>query len=555
MLLLSWVIAPVLALDAHGFVFDGMTGEVTDYARMGYPTAGVFGETDISLVLDYARDPLTEITPDGRVPVVTGLGTMTLSGAFSFGELRLEAGLPYHPIGEDPSGSFSVPGDARFGAMVPVPFLGPKAPLIGVHVGVVIPTGSEAHYVSAGSVRFQGSVLAAREFGPVGLIAMAGGVVSRPEEDRNLAGGAGPMFGLGASYRVDERFSAAVELTGESEFGFSSLPMEATLSGRYRLPVGAWVTAGGAAGVTGGVGASRWRVFTGLGWTFGREELEMEVAEVEDTSDRDQDTILDRLDACPDQAETVDGFADSDGCPELDGDQDGVPFVRDSCPSQPIRPEQDPRYSDGCPRLAEMAGDRITISEAIYFAEGKAELLPSSEHVLQAVYDLLSEHPEVGPLLVSGHSNSNGSDSYNLRLSDARAFEVMNWLVNKGIDPSRLFSKGYGESIPLVADSDPRAESINRRVEFHVLPSIAPDGARQVVLPPDVLAARQAAAAKAKADAAAKAKAEAAGDAEASSVVEMPVASEPTEVPQEVPVRVMTPPPPKRRSADESDHH
>ncbi|MEO1613537.1 MAG: hypothetical protein AAFU55_14465, partial [Pseudomonadota bacterium] len=56
--------------------------------------------------------------------------------------------------------------------------------------------------------------------------------------------------------------------------------------------------------------------------------------------------------------------------PELDGDQDGVPFARDACPEEPIYPEQDPRYSDGCPKLAELSGDRIAFRGEILRPDG-----------------------------------------------------------------------------------------------------------------------------------------------------------------------------------------
>ncbi|HND33258.1 MAG TPA: OmpA family protein, partial [Myxococcota bacterium] len=293
---------------------------------------------------------------------------------------------------------------------------------------------------------------------------------------------AGAAMGLGASVRAGERFSTAVEFSGESEFGFASLPVEGTLSARYRLPVGAWATAGAAMGLTGGVGASRWRLFAGVGWSFRKEDHVIEVVELEHPeADRDGDHLVDREDLCPDQAETVDTFADGDGCPELDGDQDGVPFVRDQCPEKPIFAAQDPRYSDGCPQVAELAGDRITIAETIFFKEGRADLLPESERVLGAVRDLMQAHPTLGPVLISGHTNQNGAEEFNWRLSDARAYAVMSWLVEQGVDPARLISKGFGESQPLVDPRSAEAEVRNRRVEFQVLEAVArPEGARQL---------------------------------------------------------------------------
>jgi outer membrane protein OmpA-like peptidoglycan-associated protein len=217
------------------------------------------------------------------------------------------------------------------------------------------------------------------------------------------------------------------------------------------------------------------------------ESSALAAAALSATSDRDGDGFLDRVDACPDNPETLDGFTDDDGCPELDGDADGVAFERDACPREAILPEQDPRHSDGCPHVAELAGDRIIITETIFFREGRAELLPSAESILAAVAEVLLAHPEVANILVEGHTNSNGNDLYNLRLSDARAFAVATWLGEHGVAAERLISKGYGETRLLVPESHPDAAAINRRVEFKVVQVEGiPADARRVEVPEDV---------------------------------------------------------------------
>jgi outer membrane protein OmpA-like peptidoglycan-associated protein len=242
---------------------------------------------------------------------------------------------------------------------------------------------------------------------------------------------------------------------------------------------------GAGMGLSQGVGASRFRAFAGVGWSFRKPEVSVTLQfDVDPDADRDGDQFPDITDACPDQAETVDGFEDDDGCPELDGDGDGVAWGKDLCPEEPIHPEQDPRYSDGCPKVAEFAGDKIVITEAIFFREGRAELVGGSEGVLQAVADVMVAHPEINFFLVEGHTNSNGSDVYNLRLSDARAYVVIQWLSQHGVEPTRLLSKGFGESRPLVAADDPDALAINRRVEFRVIRvEDLPADARRVELP------------------------------------------------------------------------
>ena len=75
---------------------------------------------------------------------------------------------------------------------------------------------------------------------------------------------------------------------------------------------------------------------------------------------------------------------------------------------------------------------------------------------------------------LGAHTDSKGSDKYNLRLSEARAKSVVEYLVSKGIAPERLQSKGYGESMPIEPNSikgkdNPAGREKNRRTEFKVL--------------------------------------------------------------------------------------
>jgi outer membrane protein OmpA-like peptidoglycan-associated protein len=475
------------ALDADGFTIGATTGDPEEFTRLGYPESGERGDWDVGFVFDYADNPLTEVGPAGRVPVVDALATGDFGLAYSFGGLRLDAALPLH-AGADTGGSFAATGDARLGAQLSVP--GVKG--LALHTMAYFPTGSELHYVG-GAPRLLAEAIGAREFGRVGVGIVAGALLSLPEEDRGLKSGAGPVFGAGVAYRVSKALSAMVELSGEGEWGLQSVPVEATLSARMRLPAGIWATAGAAAGIGNGVGASRWRAFAGLGFSMRAAESEqdserpvMDLA-ADPTGDRDADGFFDVDDACPDQAETIDGFEDGDGCPELDGDGDGVTFEKDGCPREPILPEQDPRYSDGCPRIAEMAGDHIAITETIFFREGHNELVDSADPVLMAIRDEMMAHPEIALFLIEGHTNSNGSPAYNARLSDARAFTVMRWLVGHGVEPMRLLSKGFGESRPLVGAEAEDALAINRRVEIKVVHvEDIPADARRIALPADV---------------------------------------------------------------------
>lgn len=473
------------AIDAHGFTLFGTSGDATAYNRIGTPYAGRSGSWDAAMVFDYADAPLAETFPWGRETVIEGLGTMNVAGGYSFGGLRIDMVMPVH-LTVDQQGTGVAPGDARLGVLVPAWKQQGLRPAVGLQASIFAPTGDETRYLGTVGPRVGATVITSEEFGPVGLIAMIGAEVGLDEKDRNLDGGFGPLLGLGAAWRVTDAMSTQAEIVAQSDLSLSAIPVEATLSARYRLPGGAWATLGGGAGLGEGVGSARWRAMAGVGWSYRKPEPIAAIT-VDPHADRDGDKIPDVVDKCKDQAETFDGFDDTDGCPELDGDADGVTFAKDLCPGEPIRPEQDPRYSDGCPKVAEFAGDRIVITEAIFFREARSELLPSAEPILQAVSDIMGAHPELRYFLVEGHTNANGGDSYNLRLSDARAFAVMTWLSQHGVADTRLLSKGFGESRPLVGIDTPDAEAINRRVEFRVISvDELPVDARRIELPDDV---------------------------------------------------------------------
>jgi len=113
-------------------------------------------------------------------------------------------------------------------------------------------------------------------------------------------------------------------------------------------------------------------------------------------------------------------------------------------------------------------GMSITL-KGIYFDFDKATIKPESKPALEAAAKMLNENPTIN-VEIQGHTDSKGSDSYNLKLSDERAASVVAYLVtNLGIDPSRLTSKGYGESMPIASNDTDSGRALNRRVEFKIL--------------------------------------------------------------------------------------
>ncbi|OGU48576.1 MAG: hypothetical protein A2080_06950 [Ignavibacteria bacterium GWC2_36_12] len=104
----------------------------------------------------------------------------------------------------------------------------------------------------------------------------------------------------------------------------------------------------------------------------------------------------------------------------------------------------------------------------VNFEFNKARLTPESYPILFYAVQNLNENPDT-KVEIQGHTDNIGSEQYNMKLSEERAQTVRDYLVAKGIDPSRLTVKGYGESMPVADNSTPEGRSLNRRIEFKVL--------------------------------------------------------------------------------------
>ena len=101
----------------------------------------------------------------------------------------------------------------------------------------------------------------------------------------------------------------------------------------------------------------------------------------------------------------------------------------------------------------------------IYFETDKYDLLPTSFKTLDEVYGFLNKNQSL-EISIIGHTDNRGELEHNQQLSTNRAKAVMNYLVNKGIDPSRLKFSGKGASSPIASNLTEDGRQENRRVEF-----------------------------------------------------------------------------------------
>lgn len=104
----------------------------------------------------------------------------------------------------------------------------------------------------------------------------------------------------------------------------------------------------------------------------------------------------------------------------------------------------------------------------IFFDTGKSTLRPESYAELGILYQLLSDNPKMR-IEISGHTDNKGSAALNKKLSESRAKSVVDYLISKGIDASRLEYKGYGFDKPIATNDTEAGRQENRRTEFKVI--------------------------------------------------------------------------------------
>lgn len=179
--------------------------------------------------------------------------------------------------------------------------------------------------------------------------------------------------------------------------------------------------------------------------------------------DSDEDGVPDYMDLRKDTPEGV--AVDKRGC-ALDEDQDGVPDYKDKCPGTPVGLEVN---KSGCPpeelkkEIPEII--EMTLSSGVNFEIGKSTLLPGAKFRLDKMIKEMNNSPK-SMWQITGHTDNTGSRSMNINLSYDRAKSVANYLVQNGIDRSRLIVKGLGPDYPIADNSTETGRAQNRRVEI-----------------------------------------------------------------------------------------
>jgi outer membrane protein OmpA-like peptidoglycan-associated protein len=180
--------------------------------------------------------------------------------------------------------------------------------------------------------------------------------------------------------------------------------------------------------------------------------------------DNDGDGILDVHDKAPNLAEDKDGYQDEDGIPDFDNDADQIP---DSLDTSPNLPENYNGFEDfdGAPdERPFIVKDEKIVLKGIVFRSGSATLTSASYPALDELWTFLRQTSEAR-VEIHGHTDSQGDEQVNLRLSARRAESVRDFLVARGVESDRVVTVGFGEAKPIADNYYAETRSANRRIE------------------------------------------------------------------------------------------
>lgn len=407
---------------------------------------------------------------------------------------------------------------------------GPLSLAVGAQL--FLPTGTQDAYSGDGSIRFRPRLMAAGDLGPIAYAAGASYTLGRDGDFAGDPFGdeLGLNGALGIRL-VDKRLLLGGEVFGSTvlsdggAFDRRTTPFEVVFGGKYRVSDAWQIGAAVGPGLTRGVGSPEVRGLLAVTW-FPRPEIDRDgdgIVDSEDAcpdvagepnaddlsqhgcpaaepQDRDQDGIVDAEDACPDEAGEAnsdasrhgcpppsdrdeDGILDEDdacpdepgiessneeyhGCPDPDSDKDGILVPDDACPEEAGVVDPNPQ-KHGCPKAKVVQG-RIEILERVKFATNESTIEEASYPVLRSVLQILKAYQGIELVSVEGHTDNRGRRGYNQGLSQRRAEAVVLWLVERGVDSSRLRAEGFGPDRPIETNSTEEGRRNNRRVEFHI---------------------------------------------------------------------------------------
>jgi OOP family OmpA-OmpF porin len=147
---------------------------------------------------------------------------------------------------------------------------------------------------------------------------------------------------------------------------------------------------------------------------------------------------------------------------QTDADGDGVYDSQDECSGTLAGLKVDEK---GCAIQSEK---QSVVLKGVTFLPGSATLTPEAKEVLEGASAALAGQKDL-KVEIGGHTDAQGADAANQRLSQRRADSVRTYLVGKGVEGERLTAKGYGEAQPIASNDTVQGRAENRRVEFKLV--------------------------------------------------------------------------------------
>lgn len=466
--------------------------------RKGFTARGLF---------QYVDDPLVYLdTEDELQELVSSIVQFDLLAAGRIGPLRIGVDVPVYLLSNgEPNGNETGLGDiAADGKLT----LLDKAVDLAVGGRLFLPTSTVATALGNPDLGYEVSAIISGDAGPVLLAANVGTRGGPATSLENIELNDAFIARVGAALQITDAFDTAVEFSGQLPYTapldtFDGSPIEFLASAALRPGNGDWVLrAGGGSGLTPGIGSPDYRIVLGFGFERADEDEIEEPPPV--------------VDLCPDEEEDFDGYEDDDGCPEptvvfvevIDDSTGQVLDVakvtvkndrkeaRGTTPfEQPFRtgevtisakargyepatmtylvPEGQPvtaqiRLQPSDEQTVIVERKKLTLNDTIQFETNKAVIKPESYAMLNETADAINEYGEIKALRIEGHTDERGSDAYNLDLSKQRAAALVEYFIERGVDPARLSSEGFGETRPIDNRSTPEAWAKNRRVDFFI---------------------------------------------------------------------------------------
>ena len=305
--------------DAHGFDLNAYDDDVRDPLTLNRPGRFHQGDWYVGGLLEYAKAPLVYIVDDEPQTILDNVFAVNTSAGLSvhdFVRLDLSAPLYFSSTGPENVAQGAGLGDIKGSAMISLlrPTSSSEAGGLGIAVIPfgVLPVGRDDAFLGQKGLVGGGHLVGSYEFTKVTLTGSVGMRFNPAFNLENLVGSDVLLSGFGVGYLFDPATSLTLEGNIETPFvaameSWSAAPSEVLLSVHHRHDNGAHWTVGAATAVTPGAGAALYRLLVGGGFGLTKGDAPI---------DTDGDGLVDLDDSCPEEPETVNQYADADGCPD-----------------------------------------------------------------------------------------------------------------------------------------------------------------------------------------------------------------------------------------------